>query len=287
MGNGQVAFAVIAMGWVIWHMTCLHPRFLSHMTNESMIRPDHRYCTNARMFLPVMPGPVRRHHADFDRLGGPRCFIPVLAGGGNAQRRFVLHQMEYPDYTRFDYFCPVHRPRCRCCSSSSMTLVMLYEVFLRYVDRSANQMGQRADALDRRLRVPSAQASTRCSNAATSAYFILYDYPAETIAATHCDVTISVGSDRACSQRSSWFTGASSRSLLPSSLHRWEMFGTAFDPPIPATIQPMILIVAVLIADAIRRQSCCRLEQAAYRRWTPPPTIIDEEELEAIKKSDG
>ena len=30
--------------------------------------------------------------------------------------------------------------------------------------------------------------------------------------------------------------------------YRWEMFGTAFDPPIPATVQPMVLIVVALVA---------------------------------------
>ena len=30
--------------------------------------------------------------------------------------------------------------------------------------------------------------------------------------------------------------------------YKWEMFGTAFDPPIPATIQPMILITIALVA---------------------------------------
>jgi hypothetical protein len=29
---------------------------------------------------------------------------------------------------------------------------------------------------------------------------------------------------------------------------RWETFGTAWDPPIPATIKPLILIVVILTA---------------------------------------
>lgn len=31
-------------------------------------------------------------------------------------------------------------------------------------------------------------------------------------------------------------------------LRRWERFGTAWDPPIPATIKPLVLIMVVLIA---------------------------------------
>jgi hypothetical protein len=33
-----------------------------------------------------------------------------------------------------------------------------------------------------------------------------------------------------------------------SKLMRWERFGTAWDPPIPATIKPLILITLVFLA---------------------------------------
>ena len=33
-------------------------------------------------------------------------------------------------------------------------------------------------------------------------------------------------------------------------LLRWETFGTAFDPPIPATLKPAVLIVVLLVASA-------------------------------------
>jgi len=65
--------------------------------------------------------------------------------------------------------------------------------------------------------------------------------------------------------------------------HKWEMFGTAFDPPIPATVQPMILIIVTLIAI----QAVLNL----ISDWNTEPTVhtaaddIDEDELEAIKRS--
>jgi TRAP-type C4-dicarboxylate transport system permease small subunit len=66
--------------------------------------------------------------------------------------------------------------------------------------------------------------------------------------------------------------------------YQWEMFGTAFDPPIPATIQPMILIIVTLIAI----QSVINL----IADWDAEPMIasktdMDAEELEAIKRSVG
>ena len=67
--------------------------------------------------------------------------------------------------------------------------------------------------------------------------------------------------------------------------YHWEMFGTAFDPPIPATLQPMILIMVSLIAI----QATVNL----FADWNKHPssthslTDIDEDELEAIKRAVG
>ena len=63
------------------------------------------------------------------------------------------------------------------------------------------------------------------------------------------------------------------------------MFGTAFDPPIPATVQPMILVMVALIAI----QAVINL----IADWNLDPKEVskadelDEEELEAIKRSVG
>ena len=66
--------------------------------------------------------------------------------------------------------------------------------------------------------------------------------------------------------------------------YRWEMFGTAFDPPIPATIQPMILIVLTLVA----LQSVANL----IADWNLEEDFsktdeIDQDEIDAIKRSVG
>jgi len=67
--------------------------------------------------------------------------------------------------------------------------------------------------------------------------------------------------------------------------YNWEMFGTAFDPPIPATIQPTVLILVSLIA----LQAVINL----ISDWNREPTVhtaaddIDEDELAAIKRSLG
>ncbi len=66
---------------------------------------------------------------------------------------------------------------------------------------------------------------------------------------------------------------------------RWETFGTAFDPPIPATIKPTVLIVVTLVAI----QSVINL----VSDWNNEPVMhsaaddIDEDEIERLKKAVG
>ncbi|MGB3406814.1 MAG: TRAP transporter small permease subunit [Jannaschia sp.] len=66
---------------------------------------------------------------------------------------------------------------------------------------------------------------------------------------------------------------------------RWETFGTAFDPPIPATLKPMVLIVVTLVAV----QAIANL----IRDWNAEAVIhsaaddIDPDEIERLKKSVG
>ena len=66
---------------------------------------------------------------------------------------------------------------------------------------------------------------------------------------------------------------------------RWETFGTAFDPPIPATLKPLVLVIVTLVAA----QAISNL----IRDWNLAPEHhtaadeIDEEEIEKLKKIIG
>ena len=67
-------------------------------------------------------------------------------------------------------------------------------------------------------------------------------------------------------------------------LYKWELYGSAFNPPIPATLQPMVLIVITLVAiqAVINLISDWNLDPEVLR--TPE---VDLDEIEAIKKSLG
>ncbi|MEO1473825.1 MAG: TRAP transporter small permease [Pseudomonadota bacterium] len=66
--------------------------------------------------------------------------------------------------------------------------------------------------------------------------------------------------------------------------YRWETFGTAFDPPIPATMKPMVLLVVGLVAiqAVINLISDWNAEEVHYGGED-----LDEEEIERIKAQVG
>ncbi len=66
---------------------------------------------------------------------------------------------------------------------------------------------------------------------------------------------------------------------------RWELYGSAFNPPLPATIKPTVLIVIALVA----LQAVVNL----ISDWNEEPVVhsaaddIDEDEIERLKKAVG
>ncbi len=66
--------------------------------------------------------------------------------------------------------------------------------------------------------------------------------------------------------------------------YRWETFGTAFDPPIPATLKPMILIIVSLVAlqAIVNLISDWNREHVVHG-----PEDIDEEEIARIRAAVG
>lgn len=64
-------------------------------------------------------------------------------------------------------------------------------------------------------------------------------------------------------------------------LMRWETFGTAFDPPIPATIKPTVLIVLVLVG----LQAVSNLIYDWNQEKIIHAPVDDLDEIEALKKT--
>jgi hypothetical protein len=66
-------------------------------------------------------------------------------------------------------------------------------------------------------------------------------------------------------------------------LYKWELYGSAFNPPIPATLQPMVLIMITLVAT----QAVLNL----IADWNKTPEIHtdepDQDEIEMLKRAVG
>ncbi len=64
--------------------------------------------------------------------------------------------------------------------------------------------------------------------------------------------------------------------------NRWETLGTAFDPPIPATVKPVLLILVVLVALQALSNLIADWNKAPEHH--SPLDDIDEAEIEELKK---
>ncbi len=266
-----VAF-VFCAGWVIWHGPAYILDFIPH-TNDSMTAQ----ITELHTRKDVSSGLSGLFGGVMDIIDWVALLLlPVLLVVG--MRNVVHASMEYPDYNRFDLFA-LFLGRVTMLLIIMMTLVMLYEVFLRYVIEAptlwANELTLWIAGFVFLLSGVYAMQQ-RCH----IRIFILYDILPRPLRHT-CDI---ISTFLICLFAFLMLYG-SYKQVFAIKFHRWEMFGTAFDPPIPATIQPMILIVVVLIA----LQSVVNLIADWHKQADDhsDSDIIDQEELEAIKKSVG
>ena len=73
------------------------------------------------------------------------------------------------------------------------------------------------------------------------------------------------------------------KQVFVNKLYKWELYGSAFNPPIPATLQPMVLIMVTLVAA----QAVLNL----IADWNKEPEIHtdepDPEEIKALKRAVG
>lgn len=263
---------VFCAGWVIWHGPAYILDFIPH-ESESMIAQ----MTELHQRKDVSPGLGGLFGGLTDIVDwAALLLLPVFFILG--VRSMTLAQMEFPYPSRIDHI-GMFIGRITMILIISMTLVMLYEVFLRYVVETptlwANELTLWIAGFV--FMLSGIYAMQQRSHIRI---FILYDVLPRW--GQHICDTIWVAM--------LWVFAfflifGSYKQVFVNKFYRWEMFGTAFDPPIPATIQPMILITVCLIA----LQALSNL----IADWNRDPAdlaekdVIDEEELEAIKKSVG
>jgi TRAP-type mannitol/chloroaromatic compound transport system permease small subunit len=264
---------VLCAGWAIWHAPAYLIDFwsyeegsnLSNHINEMHHRKD------------VSPNLSGLFGGVADIIDwAALLLLPIIFYFGT--RNVVLAQMEFAHFSRVDRIA-MFIGRITMILIISMTLVMLYEVFLRYAIEAptlwANELTLWIGGFV--FLLSGVYAMQQRSHIRI---FILYDVLPRWM--QHVCDTIWV--------MLLWFFMAclvfgSYKQVFINKFYKWQTFGTAFDPPIPATIQPMILIVIILISI----QALLNL----ISDWGRDPNeltqkdLIDKEELEALKKSAG
>ncbi|MFK7995719.1 MAG: TRAP transporter small permease subunit [Granulosicoccus sp.] len=266
-----IAF-VFTSGWVIWHIPAYILDFLPPASESllSQISELHK----RKDVTPDMAGLFGGYADPIDWAA--LILIPVIFYLGFRTVRCA--PMEYPDWRPIDRFA-LFVGRVTMVLIISMTIIMLYEVFLRYVFEAptlwANELTLWIAGFVFLLSGLYAMQQ-RCH----IRIFLLYDVVPRWM--QHLFDILSV--------LFIWVFAVllifgSYKQVFVKKFYHWEMFGTAFDPPIPATLQPMILIMISLIAI----QATINL----FADWNKIPsatqslTDIDDDELEAIKRSVG
>ena len=263
---------VICSGWATWHTPAY---ILDFIPSENASKVEQMTALHERKDVtPNMEGLFGGIADPIDWAA--LILVPILFIIGCRTVRCA--KMEFADWRPIDRVA-LFIGRVTMMLIILMTGVMLYEVFLRYVFESptlwANELTLWLAGYIFQLSGLYAMQQ-RCH----IRIFLLYDVVPRPI--QHLFDIISV--------TFIWLFAAgmifgSYKQVFVTKFYKWEMFGTAFDPPIPATIQPMILVMVALIA----LQAFINL----IADWNRDPSeltkaeVLDQEELEAIKRSVG
>ena len=262
---------IICAGWAVWHGPAYILDFLPAQS-ESLFAQISELHTRKDV-TPNMAGLFGGRMDILDWLaliGMPVFFILGM-------RTIRVYAMEYQEVRAIDKVA-MFIGRVTMMLILSMTAVMMYEVFLRYVIEAPTKWANELTLwiagfvfLSSGLYAMQQRSHIRI--------FIIYDMMPRW-AQRVCD-SVSV---LMIWVFASLLVYGSYNQVFVQKFYKWEMFGTAFDPPIPATIQPFILIIIVLVA----LQALVNL----IADWNKDPEVhvatdIDEDELEAIKRSVG
>ena len=265
-----IAF-ILCFGWLCWHfpfftldfLTPKDPSLLDQLSAQ-MVRND---------VTPNLPGLFGGYADIVDwaaLIGMPVLFILGIMTVERARMETEL----WRPVDRFAVFIG----RVTMVLIVALTSVMLYEVFLRYVVEAptlwANELSLWIAGF-----VFLCSGLYAMQQRSHIRIFILYDVLPRYLQRT-CDVL-----STSLIVMFAFFLCYGGYGEAFTKFYRWETFGTAFDPPIPATLKPAILVVVALVA----MQAVLNL----ISDWNVEPIKhtaaddIDKDELETLKRSVG
>lgn len=229
------ALFLLCAGWAIWHTPAYILDFVPP-ANEGL--HDQISALHLRKDVaPDIPG-LFGGYADILDWAALIAMPVVFALGARQLRTYA---MEFPSWRPIDRFA-LFLGRVTMILILAMTTVMLYEVFLRYAIEAptlwANELTlwiagfvflfSGLYAMQQRCHIR---------------IVLLYDICPRWLQRTFDSIWVGLVVVFAF-----FLIYGSYHQVFVIKFHRWEMFGTAFDPPIPATVQPTVLIIIALVA---------------------------------------
>ena len=261
---------VLFAGWLTWHMPAFILDFAPPDSQSAFDQLSAAYKTND--VTPEMGGLFGGFADAVDWISVLGALAMLVLGVLTVRRA----PMEYEGWTTFDRLA-VFIGRVTMMLTVVLTSVMLYEVVLRYVFEAptlwANELSLwLAGFLFLTAGLYAMQQ--RCH----IRIFLLYDICPRWLQRTFDCISAALIAAFAF-----FLVFGGYSQVFVNKFYKWEMFGTAFDPPIPATVQPMVLIIVVLIA--------AQAVVNVIADWNMTPEVHtdepDEEEIEALKRSVG
>ncbi len=261
---------ILCAGWLVWHL----PAF-----TLDWVPPDQSQVDNLRGLhhrndvTPGMAGPFggEADWVDYLALIGLPLFLII------GIRTVQLAPMEFESWRAADR-AAVFIGRVTMMLVIALTSVMMYEVVLRYVFEAptlwANELSLWIAGfifLCAGLYAMQQRSHIRI--------FLLYDVCPRWLQRTFdCISTFLI-------VLFAFFLIYGGYGEALDKLHRWETFGTAFDPPIPATLKPAVLVIIGFVAV----QAVINL----ISDWNAVPVVhtaaddIDEDELQRLRAAVG
>lgn len=256
--------------WLIWHLPAFLLDWIPYTSDSLRGQVEAIY-----ILADVTPnmGGIFGGHIDIIDMAA-LILTPILAVVG--ARGVKIAGMEYADHSRIDRIA-MFLGRVTMMMIAIMTCVMLYEVFMRYI-----------------MERPTEWANEMTLWFASFVFLVSGFYAMQ----QRCHIRIFLIYDmvprwvqRAFDSFSTLLivifafalVYGSYKQVFVNKLYKWELYGSAFNPPIPATLQPMVLIMISLVAA----QAVLNL----IEDWNKVPEVHtdepDEEEIAALRRAVG
>jgi TRAP-type mannitol/chloroaromatic compound transport system permease small subunit len=256
--------------WLIWHLPAFLLDWIPYTSDSLRAQVEAIYI---RADVTPEMGGIFGGHIDILDMAA-LILTPILAFVG--ARGVKLAGMEYESFNTIDRIA-MFMGRVTMMMIAVMTCVMLYEVFMRYI-----------------MERPTEWANEMTLWFASFVFLISGFYAMQ----QRCHIRIFLIYDMTPRWMQRTFDTFSTllivifafalvygsyKQVFVNKLYKWELYGSAFNPPIPATLQPMVLIMITMVAA----QAVLNL----IADWNKEPEIHtdepDQDEIDMLKRAVG